>query len=198
MPVIAKSSEAEGTISFDLEENTIPLSDPERANVRGKLTLHQVKVGPGPVVTELGGLLGAKLTKVTLANEQVVPIRVQDGRVYHEKLAMTVNGYTITTTGSVGTNGTLSLMAEVPIPESAVGGLLKNNPRIREAVVNKRITVPVTGTINKPQIDAKAFQTAVAKFVGDATKNVGRDLLGSELEKGLQKFLPKAPDPKKP
>jgi hypothetical protein len=209
LPAIARSSATEGTVSFELEQNNIPLADPTAGTVRGKLTLHQVQVGPGPLITEIAHVFGAPQTRVTLANEQVVPVRLEKGRVYHENLRLTANGFSVTTTGSVGLDGSLQLNAELPVPESAVGPLLRGTPKLREAVAAKRITVPVGGTVTAPRLDRAAFQAAVQKFVkeagGEAAKgklneviDQNKDKLRGEIEKGLGRFLPAQPQPKKP
>jgi hypothetical protein len=208
LPAIARSSEAEGLISFDLDDNLIPLTDPERATVKGRLTLHSVQVGPGPVVTELATLFGARQTRLTLANEQVVPVRLENGRVYHEGMTLAANQFTLRTRGSVGLDGSLDLVAEVPIPENAVGPLLRNNPRIREAIAKKRFNVPVGGTIAKPRIDPRAFQDAVRRYVEEVGREAARNKLGDLIDKGhdrlekgiekkLDKLLPSPPPTKK-
>jgi hypothetical protein len=209
LPAIARSTQAEGLVSFDLDDNTIPLSDPDRATVRGKLTLHQVQVGPGPVVTEIATLFGAKQTKLTLADEQAVPVRLENGRVHHDGLSLTANGFTLRTTGSVGLDGSLDLLAEVPVPENAVAQVLKNNPRIREAIAKKRFSVPVGGTIAKPKLDPRAFQDAVRRYAEEVAREAarnklndviekGQDQLEKELQKKLDKLLPlPKPPPKK-
>ena len=66
----------------------------------------------------------------------------------------------------MGFDETMNLLAEVPVPESAVAGLLKNNPQIKQVIANKRLTVPIGGTINKPRLDRNAF--AAEEFEGGA------------------------------
>ena len=156
--------------------------------MKGRLTLHAVRVGPGPVVTELATLFGAKQTKLTLANEQVVPVRLADGRVHHEGLALTANGFTVRTTGSVGLDGSLDLVAEVPVPEGAVAPLLRNNPRLREAVTAKRLAVRVGGTIAKPRLDPGAFREAVRRYAEEVAREAARNKLDDVIEQGQGKL----------
>ena len=47
------------------------------------------------MVAEIAKLLGAANPSVTLANEMTVPVKVENGRVYHENLALTVNGFVV-------------------------------------------------------------------------------------------------------
>jgi translocation and assembly module TamB len=135
-----------------------------------------------------------------------VPVRLENGRVHHENLTLTANGFTVTTTGSVGLDGSLQLSAEVPVPETAVGPLLRNNPKLREAIAAKRIRVPVGGTIAKPQLDQRAFQAAVRQYAEEVAKDAARgkvnelieknqDKLRGEIEKKLDRFLPLPPPP---
>lgn len=179
LPVIAKSAQAEGELSVTLDDSRVPLEFPEKATAKGHILIHRATVGPGPVVGEIAKLLGATGTTITLANETTVPVRVEGGRVFHENLALTVNGYVVRTTGSVGFDGTLALVADVPVPASA----MKNNPVLAKALAGKVVKVPVAGTLAKPAVDAKQFQAAVLNLARDAARDTGKDLLNKELEK---------------
>src|SRR5205814_974852 len=142
------------------------LADATKAVVKGQIVVHNAAVGPGPVIGEVMQLLGSPSTTMTLANEMTVPVRVEGGRVYHENLALTVNGYAIRTTGSVGFDGSLAMVADVPIPGSFPG--LKNNPVLKKALEGKIVKVPLAGTVAKPVVDRNAFQAAVASLAKDA------------------------------
>ncbi|QEL18479.1 AsmA family protein [Limnoglobus roseus] len=199
LPAFARSTETQGTISLDLEENRIPLANPETGSMKGKLTLHEVQIGPGPVITEIATMLGAKNTTFSLNRDnkpQEVPIKFENGWVHHENLTLSAKNITIITSGAVSVNGELNMVADVPLPDNAIGGLLKNNPKIREALAGKRIKVPVRGTIGKPQLDPKAFQVAVKQLTEDVTKDVMKDV-GKGALGGLLDKIP-LPQPKKP
>lgn len=186
LPVVANAVQANGQVSFTIAENSIPVMDMTKTTLKGQLFVHSASVGTGPVIGEIAKLLGAPATSVTLANEMPVPIRVENGRVYHENLRLTVNGYAVTTNGSVGFDGSVSLVADVPVPASALGAL-KNNPRIMQAIANRTIKVPIGGTLAKPALDPRGFQDAIAQFVKDATKSATTDF----IKGGLEKLLPK-------
>ncbi|HEX4613327.1 MAG TPA: DUF748 domain-containing protein [Urbifossiella sp.] len=183
LPVVANAAQAEGEVSFDLDDNRIPLADFTGAALRGKVQVHRAAVSAGPVVSEVMKLIGEPAPRVVLANEMAVPVRVEAGRVYHENLALTVNGYSIKTSGSVGFDGTLALVADVPIPGTFPG--LKNNPTLKTALDGKAVKVPIGGTMTHPAVDHGAFSAAVAAVARDAAKNAvqgaGRDLLHREL-----------------
>jgi translocation and assembly module TamB len=181
LPVIANSAQASGEISAAIDDNHIPLADMKKAVVKGRLVVHKATIGPGPIIAEIMKLTGSTSTTMTLANDMTVPVRIEGGRVYHENLAVTVNGYTIKTSGSVGFDGSLSMVADVPIPGTLPG--LKNNPVLKKAVEGKIVKVPLAGTVAKPVVDHAAFQAAVASLAKDAMKGIGKDLLNKELER---------------
>lgn len=193
LPVVANAAQAEGEVSFDLDDNRVPLADFTGATLRGRVFVHRAAVSAGPVVSEIVQLLGEPAPKVTLANDMTVPVRVEAGRVHHENLALTVNGYTLKTNGSVGLDGSLAVVADVPIPGTFPG--LKNNPALKKALEGKIVKVPVGGTMAKPAIDRGAFNAAVAAVVRESAKDAGRDLLNRELERLFPGAMPGGPAP---
>jgi hypothetical protein len=181
LPAIAGSTKAEGDISVTLGENHIPLADQKLTTVKGAIVIHKATVTAGPVITEIAQLLGANNATMTLANEQTVPVRIERGRVYHENLGIKLGGYIVKTTGSVGFDNTLDLVADVPIPGGLPG--FKNTPTLAKALAGKRVLVPIKGTMKKPSIDQRQFQLSMAKVVQDVAKETGKDALNKELNK---------------
>ncbi|MBA4063274.1 MAG: hypothetical protein C0501_06095 [Isosphaera sp.] len=190
LPAVANAAKAAGEVSVDLGDNRVPLSDPRKASVRGTVHVHSATLTAGPVMGVIAKLLGDDDAAMTLANEQAVPVRVENGRVYHEGLAIKVGAYLVRTSGSAGFDGTLDLVADVPVP----GGLAnpKTNPVLAKALAGKRVAVPVRGTLGQPAVDGRAFQAAVAALARDAAKDAGKELLNKELEKFLQGAMPGA------
>ncbi len=183
LPAIARSSQAQGEISVTLDENHIPLADSRQAALKGTVTIHKATVTAGPVITEVAKLLGADSGTMTLANEQSVPVRVEHGRVYHENLNVKIGGYFVKTTGSVGFDNTVDLVADLPIPGGLPG--FKNTPALAKALTGKRVLVPIKGTLDKPVLDPKQFQAAIAKLAQSVAKDVGKDVFQKEFDKLL-------------
>lgn len=179
LPLIANVGQADGTISFALAESRVPLEDPEKALVKGTLTVHTAAVSAGPFASEIITLLGVKSTSVTLASNQAIPVRVEKGRVYHENFVLHAGDFTVRTSGSVGLDGSLSMVLDIPVPASVAQQLFPKNPRIRDALAKQSVKVPVGGTLAKPQLDAKAFRNATGKLIEDATKQAAKDALGN-------------------
>jgi len=181
LPAIANAAQANGEISAVLEDARIPLADVTKASMKGRLLIHKATIGPGPVITEIMKATGSTNTVMTLANETAVPVRVEGGRVHHENFAITVNNYTIRTSGSVGFDGSLAMVAEVPVPGTLP--LLKNNPLLKKSLEGKIVKVPLGGTVNKPTLDPNFFATAVTGLAREAMKGAGKELLNKEIEK---------------
>ncbi|OWK34456.1 DUF748 domain-containing protein [Fimbriiglobus ruber] len=188
LPAIANVAQADGLISFDLDQSQIPLTSPDRGTLQGKLTLHQATVSAGPLATEIATVFGTKLDGLTLANEQVVGIQLRDGRVYHDNLALTIGATTLRTSGSVGVDGTMSLVIETPIPPHLLDRIPGNNPQIRAGLAKQTIKVPVTGTIHRPQLDRRAFEAGVEQIARSAAKDASKGVASDLLKKGEDKL----------
>jgi hypothetical protein len=197
LPAFANAAQADGTISLDLEQNRIPLTDPDRALVRGKLTVHTATVSPGPLVTELATLLGAKQTTLTLASEQVVPVRLENGRVHHENFAIRIGQSDIRSSGSVGLDGGLALVLELPVPPRMLERLLPRNPILRDSLAKQRIRVPVGGTLQRPRLDAKALDDGVAAVVRGSAKDAVGELFKKSQDRLLDELMKRGQPAKK-
>ncbi len=193
LPAIANSAQADGTFSFDLDDSRIPFAAPSAGTVRGRLTVHQANVSPGPMVSQVLQLIGVKNATVTLARDNVVPVEFKDGRVHHRDFTMTVDGVVIKTAGSVGVDGTVKMDVEVPL-NGKLAALLPNNPRLREALSKQSLHIPVGGTLARPALDANAYQNQLAKLIRDATKDAATGVVDDLLKKGANDFLKKGLD----
>jgi hypothetical protein len=189
LPAIARSAKAEGEMSITLGENRISFSDSTKALVKGQITIHKANVAPGPVASEIAKLLGVGNLTMTVSRDTVVSVRIENGAVHHHNFAVQIGGHTISTSGSVGFDGKLNLMADVPIPSA----LLKNSPLASKALANRRVKLPITGTLSQPVLDPRQLQASISRLAQDAMKDLGRDILNKELER----IFPGMPSPKR-
>lgn len=178
-PALAKAAEAEGTFSMTIDSGRVPLGRPESGDLAGRITLHSVRVGPGPLLKELS-VLSNNPNSITLAKEQVVPFRMVNGRVHHENLKLSFPELTITTSGSVGLDGTLDLVAEMPIPPKWLG-----KTPLTVSLAKQTLRLPINGTLSQPKLNEQALRNLVAQFARDTAK----DFLKEELEKKFQKLI---------
>lgn len=183
LPVLANATVVEGQISAAWDGGKVPLANPEQADIGGKLTIHSVKVAPGPLVRELSILLRGPAT-LTLVDNSVVPVRMVNGRVYHQNLKLVFPELTITTSGYVGLDGSLSLIAEMPVPPKWVGP-----GRVGQLVANQTIRLPIGGTLNNPKIDESALRQANAQVLRDTANQAIRNEVQNQVEKQIEKKL---------
>ena len=68
----------------------------------------------------IGSLFGMP-GEAEIRRDLVVPFQMVNGRVYHSNFEIPFRNATVRTRGSVGLDGTLALIAEMPIPEKLLG-----------------------------------------------------------------------------
>lgn len=179
LPIAADVAEADGELSLLLEQGRVPLADPAKADISGRLVVHVARLGPGPLVKELSVLLKGPST-MTLARDLTVPVRLVNGRVYHQDLELRFPELTIRTSGSVGLDGSLALVAEMPVPPKWYGA-----DKLGTALAKQTIRLPMGGTMSRPKLDEQALKTALGQFARDTA----RDVIKQELEDQLHKLL---------
>lgn len=187
-PVLAGVAEAEGRFSVELDQCRLPLAEPAAGELAGRMTVHDVQVGPGALVRELAVLL-SRPAAAKLSKESVVTFQMADGRIYHRDLELVFPDVTIRTHGSVGLDQTLSILAEMPVPPKWIG----KNP-LGAALKGQTIRLPIAGTLSRPKIDERAL----AKLSGQFLRDNAQGVLMEGLKGGFDKlFGPPPAEPKK-
>jgi hypothetical protein len=161
-------------------------------SLEGKLRYDLEKLTPlrtslDPLVRELSVLLKNPAALIPV-RENVVTFRVVNGRVYPHDLELHFPELTVRTSGSVGLDGSLALVAEMPVPPKWLG-----SSQLAGALAGQAIRLPIGGTLSRPKIDERALREAGARFARDAVENVMRqeidDKLKKEVDNGLKKLL---------
>ncbi len=195
-PVLADATRTEGRFSVELEGGRIPLEDPARGDLAGKLVIHQVEVLPGPLAREfilLGKTIEAlahrqpppvaleeNASPLMQIEKQTVDFRLVEGRVYHRGMQMRAGNVMLRTHGSVGLDQTLALVAEVPIQDKWLG----QDP-IARTLSGQTVQVVIHGTFQRPQLDRRAVQQLAAQML----RNAAQEALSRELNKQLDRLL---------
>jgi hypothetical protein len=175
-PVLAEVTEARGGFSIELARCRLPLADPTMGELSGKFIVHNVEIGPGPLIRELA-ILMERETPARLRQEAAVAFEMRGGRVYHDNMELLFPDFTLRTRGSVGINDqTLELLAELPIPPK----WLVNNPAA-PALRNQTLALPIGGTLGRPQLDRDKLQQYTEQFIRKAATGM--------LEEGLKNGL---------
>jgi len=176
-PPLAGVTRAEGTFSLELDACTIPIEQPEKGQLSGRLIIHSIQIAAGPLIQALAQLHGRSAT-ARLRSESVVPFEMVDGRIYHRDLELVFPEVTIRTSGSVGLDRSLSLLVEMPVPAK----LRTGRPVIDALLDKQKIQLPVAGTLQRPTIDDRALGGVVRNAIRQATQNMLQDGVPGLLE----------------
>ncbi|MCC6125338.1 MAG: hypothetical protein IT426_10275 [Pirellulales bacterium] len=175
-PVLADVTEARGTFSIELTNCRLPLANPKQGDLAGKFIVHDVEIGPGPLIRELAILMDRE-TPAKLRRQSVVNFQMYQGRIHHDNMELVFPEFTIRTKGSVGIDDqSLDLLAELPIPPK----WLLNNPAA-PALRNQTLALPVAGTLSRPKLDRAKMEEYTRQFI--------RKAAGNMLEEGLNRGL---------
>ncbi|MCA9067639.1 MAG: hypothetical protein KDA84_01865, partial [Planctomycetaceae bacterium] len=188
------NTQTDGKFSaFVTKEGFMPLDNPSATNATGVLAIESAQMRPGKLVTSLldatkqiktlilgrptGGVMQADAALVRL-EKQNVNVQCINGRVYHQNLKMVLTGIPITTTGSVGFDESLSLLAEIPVqPE----WLTKN--RLMGGLQGQTLKIPITGTLSQPVLDTRAVFNAIRQAAQNATNRVINNEIQDQFKK---------------
>ncbi|MAT13871.1 MAG: hypothetical protein CMJ46_01215 [Planctomyces sp.] len=194
-PMLSNVTQIEGHFSMDLSSAQIPILSPTNSDITGKLQVEKAEVRSGQMANQMMALVRqvkAILQKNTapgnasggstwvMMPQQESEFRVTGGRVYHKRLEFQVDDAVVFTTGSVGFDNSLNLVAEIPLQEKWLG-----NNRLLQQMRGQIIRVPISGTLQQPQVDQQALAVFASQLAGSAAQNY----LQNEFDKQLNKLF---------
>jgi len=193
-PVLAGATQSEGQFSLQLDGLRMPLADTKKTDSAGKLTVHSVRVTPGPTTQPFFSLAqqieaivkrrdpSASRQPASLLSirDQQVNFRVVDGRVHHQNIEFQVGDVVMRSQGSVGVDETIAFTVSIPVQDQWIA-----KEPLLASLKGQSLQVPVTGTLKRPQVD----QRAVANLSAQLVQNAAGQAVGNELNKALDKIL---------
>lgn len=190
-PVLADATRTSGRFSLVLDGAKLPVGDPAAGTLSGTLAMHEVVVGPGPLVRNLFASLPGDLPPppaVRVADESHVRFRLADRRVWHEGLEFGLplpgpgRRLDVRSSGSVALDDkSLDLKLVLPIPAD-----LRQDRPLLAALAGKTISLGVAGKLGQPQV---VFDGSIRRMAGE----VARDLIGQARGNGPAAAPPEAP-----
>jgi hypothetical protein len=122
---------------------------------------------------------------VQLARESNVEFRLADGRVSHRGLEFGIEQLRVRTSGSVGFDESIDMIAEVQFNLS--DSLTKKLPVLSK--LNQQVLrIPIKGTLKLPQLDIKSLAANSPELLGDLFNKLKNGEAGN-LEQTLQGLL---------
>ena len=172
-PVLAGATRTSGRFSLRLDGAELPVGRPADGRLSGTLSMHEVVVGPGPLVENLLTSLPVRLPvppDIRIADQSHVAFRMADRRVAHEglefglPLAKPGQRLDIQSSGTVALDdGALDLRLRLPIPAD-----LPQDRPVLAALAGKSVSVGIRGELGAPRVVFDgSIKEAAGEFVGD-------------------------------
>jgi hypothetical protein len=189
----------EGKISLDLQQATIPMGSTVNGTGEGMMTIHGAQAHPGPLAMQIVQSIDQVRSIITRQlppnpnsdkvwvemPEQKVPVKLEQGRMFHDGMTFIVANATVKTSGSVGMDSSLNLVAQFALKDDWLGN--------KKLLKGKSIQVPITGTISRPKIDPKFFANLAQQLGGSLVDDLLQDKVGGGVDRiinnGLDKLL---------
>ena len=194
-PLAADATSAQGNFTVDIGEAKVPVLDPTKMEARGAVKLSNVVIGAGPTADKL--LATVKQVRTLLKpdatdrdlntwlrmEEQTIPILVRDGRVFHENLKFSHKDLVVQTSGSVGMDQSLNMVAQIPIADDWIDG-----KDYLAGLKGKSFSIPVTGTVTKPVLDKRSIQSFTQNLAKEAANSAINKAVAEKLNPKLDQF----------
>ena len=171
-PFLADGSSVNGRVSARLRRCVLPLDRFSATTMSGQLEVHDATAKPGASLTSLLQLIDLlrpgqrSAVRELQMPPQTVEFDLRDGVISHEQVALNVSGYDLRSRGSVSLEQRLNVTLDIPLQRSEDGRR------------GRWISVPVTGTVTQPSVDASQF-----------LQDVGTRRLQGEFDRGLNRLL---------
>lgn len=192
-PLAAGATRVDGIVGADLDEALIEIDHPSNSRVRGRLNIQRLRLSSGPLADQLIQGVAQIKSIVRQSDGQVAPAEAKtwiempaqnvdfafsQGVVSHERMFFRIDRAQVMTSGQVNLNSEMQMVAQVPLDTSWLGDDL-------QSLSGESITLPVTGSLSKPQLDVSSLRQMMTQF----GVRLGQEVIESRLDGFLQKQL---------
>lgn len=194
-PLIAEATSVDGRLSLTLNQARYNIANVNDQTIDGQLVIHSAVVGPGPLSNQVIGLVQQinAIRKKELAStvgsqqvwmqlpQQTIAFRMENGRVIHRDLKVSVGDVTLVSSGAVGIDGRMEINTGMPVPDDWIA----KSPYLA-SLKGQTLQFPIRGSLTSPQLDMQFLRDFGRQAVTGAAEN----LLQQQLQKGLGKIFP--------
>jgi hypothetical protein len=179
-PVFQGISTVNGKMSFVMNNFSWPLKkeDMTARVFGGKIIFNDVNLASNGLLNDLLDLVKEDTRELNIGNTSI-DISCADGKIKSSPLHLKIKKYELILDGIVGLDSSLDYQAKIPITETLVG------KDVYKYLEGTSFDIPIGGTVQKPVLNLKSFQTALSKLAGQAAKKA----LSNELENQLKKLF---------
>jgi hypothetical protein len=168
-PVLADATRTAGRFSLRLDGARLPVGQPAAGTLSGELAMHEVVLGPGPMVLRTFQSLPIRLPpppNVLIADESRVQFHLADRRVWHRGLEFGIplakpgQRLDVESSGSVGLDDrSLDVMLQLPFPAD-----LPEDRPVLAALAGKEVSLGIGGELGEPKVK---FNGSIGAVAGD-------------------------------
>ena len=177
-PVLGRLARPRGTIDVQLKTFSCPLAGKNQAEFSTVLNLSRVTLKPISALEEILDRAGLADKPLAL-KENEITCTGSKGRIECSPLRMTVAGSEMILSGSVGFNGSLDYLLEIPVTRSLVG---KEGYRVLKGTTLK---IPIRGKKGEAKYDRDALAGAVSDLLNQAAGQAVDKVIDEQMEKIL-------------
>ena len=176
-PLLGQLATPRGTISARMDRFSWPLvvGGARQAEFRTVFNLSKVKLTPDGVLRQILARAGIADQPLTLQQSEIT-CNGAEGRISCTPLKILVADSEMTLGGSVGFDGSLDYLLELPVTRKLVG---REGYRVLEGTTLK---VPIRGSSEQAIFDPDALSQAISDLLGQAA--------GKAIEEQVNKLLP--------
>jgi hypothetical protein len=150
-PVLARNTWVKGSVSLSTDGGVFPIDDLAQSTMSGRLTLHEITAGPGPIVTEIARVLEVA-DEIRLVDQSAITFKLANRQVSHQGLRFQIGQFAVETEGTVHQDETIKLVARIHFPE-----VPKRSGELARRFAGRELQIPVGGTLDDPRIDWAAM-----------------------------------------
>ena len=149
-PIFADSTNVTGLAGFSADRLDVPLSDniKKDMNIAGNISIDNLTLRPGGLLGELASLAGEDPSAVMRI--QPTPFTVRDGFLQYDNMRLVVGKTPFDFKGKIG-------LEDNSLDMTVTFSLGRKGLRIGDTTIMKSISVPLAGTITKPEFDTKSM-----------------------------------------
>jgi hypothetical protein len=172
-PIFADAVNVSGIANFSCEQLTIPLSAAAKNQIEvvGTISMDQVRLQASDLLGQIlsGAGTSARGTVITIRPTKFV---LRDGFLRYDDMQMDIGDNPVNFKGVIGLDKSLNMT--ITLPYTAMGRTV----RIGRETIGQRITLPLKGTIDKPELD-----------IGKLLESQLKQQLEDQLRKGLEELF---------
>jgi len=169
-PIFANAVNVRGVANFNCERLAIPLAAGKRNNIEvaGTISMSQIQLDASDLLGQLFSLLGTSMRGQDIV---IHPTRfiLQNERLHYENMQIDIGRTPVNFKGTIGLDKSLDMTVILPFT------LKGTTARVDKETVGSRISLPLKGTIDKPELD-----------LGRLLEEQLKQELQKQLEKGLK------------